>query len=75
VAEQVDRCLSWRKSSTSEETNCVEVAATSSAVLIRSSRDRSGKVLAFSCTEWHAFLAAVRNNEFNIDVLTAAPED
>jgi hypothetical protein len=75
VGEQVDPDQRWHKSSTSDESNCVEVAATRSSVLVRSSRDGSGRVLSFTYGEWDAFLAGVRNNEFSVDVLTASPED
>lgn len=74
MAGQVDPELRWHKSSTSEETNCVEVAVGRSSVLLRSSRDGSGKILSFTFEEWDAFLAGVRKNEFSVDVLTASPE-
>ena len=74
MAGQIDPDLRWYKSSVSEETNCVEVAVTRSSVLLRSSRDASGKILSFTYGEWDAFLAGVSNNEFSIDVLTASPE-
>jgi hypothetical protein len=75
VTEQVGPDPRWHKSSTSEETNCVEVAVTPTSVLLRSSREGSGKILWFTFGEWDAFLAGVRNNEFSVDVLTASPED
>lgn len=75
VAGQVDPIAGWHKSSTSEESNCVEVAVTSSTVLVRNSRDRSGRILSFTYGEWDAFLAGVRNNEFSVDVLIASPGD
>ena len=67
--------LRWHKSSASEESNCVQVAATHLSVLVRNSRDRSGKVLSFTCGEWDAFLARVRNNELRVDVSRIFPED
>ncbi|WP_037910980.1 DUF397 domain-containing protein [Actinacidiphila yeochonensis] len=50
--------LTWRKSSHSgnEGGACVEVAATSGAVYVRDSKDRLGGQLAFSATEWTAFV-------------------
>jgi hypothetical protein len=75
VAGRVDPDLGWHKSSTSDESNCVEVAVTRSSVLVRNSRDRSGEILSFTYDEWDAFLAGVRNNEFSVDVPTASHED
>jgi hypothetical protein len=72
VAGRAAPDLRWHKSSTSEESNCVEVAVTHSSVLVRNSRARSGKVLSFTCGEWDAFLARVRNNEFSVGVSTAS---
>jgi Domain of unknown function (DUF397) len=67
VAGRAGSDQGWHKSSTSEESNCVEVAITHSSVLIRNSRDRSGNVLSFTHGEWDAFLAGVRNNEFSLE--------
>jgi hypothetical protein len=47
----------WRKSSRSGTNGCVEVA-------VRDSKDRNGPVLRFNAHEWEAFLAGVRNGEF-----------
>lgn len=75
MSGQVDPDLRWHKSSISEESNCVEVAVTRTSVLLRSSRDHSGKILSFTYGEWGAFLAGVRNNEFTVDVLAVSAED
>jgi Domain of unknown function (DUF397) len=56
--------LVWRKSSRSNSGNCVEVAATSTAVFVRDSKDPGGPVLQFGCDEWSAFLTAVKSDEF-----------
>jgi hypothetical protein len=57
----------FRKSSFSNTGNCVEVAIhNSSRVAIRDSKSPGGKVLHFSASEWKAFLAGVRNGEFEI---------
>ncbi len=58
----------WRKSSRSVTQDCVEVAVTPTRVYIRHSQDHSGKFLAFSYSEWEAFTAGVRNNEFDVEV-------
>jgi predicted secreted Zn-dependent protease len=55
----------WSKSTFSESGNCVEVAVVAEAVLVRQSRDPSGPTLTFTKGEWAAFLAGVRNEEFD----------
>ena len=51
----------WRKSSYSGSNGgeCVEVATTK-AVLVRDTADRSGPVLRFTAEAWRAFTAAIR---------------
>ncbi|WP_055477918.1 DUF397 domain-containing protein [Sphaerimonospora mesophila] len=58
----------WRKSSHSGSgNNCVEVATNlPGLVAVRDSKDRSGPVLAFTPSEWSAFIAGVKSGEFNI---------
>lgn len=56
----------WRKSTASNEGDCAEVAFVACSVLMRQSHDPSGPVLAFTHSEWTAFLAGVRNGEFNL---------
>ncbi|WP_182873852.1 DUF397 domain-containing protein [Microbispora sp. H10670] len=57
----------WRKSSFSGSgNNCVEVATNlPGLVAVRDSKDRSGPVLAFTPSEWRAFIAGVKNGEFD----------
>ncbi|MGA5317900.1 DUF397 domain-containing protein [Streptomyces pseudogriseolus] len=51
----------WRKSSYSPDaSNCVEVATTSAAVLIRDSKTTSGPRLGLSPTAWAAFLTHIK---------------
>lgn len=57
----------WRKSSRSNSGNggqCVEVAFRSGAVGLRDSKHRSGPVLAFTPTDWTAFLSGIRSDAF-----------
>ena len=56
----------WRKSSRSSGgDNCVEVAFTATGdVSVRDSKDPTGPVLEFTASEWEAFIAGVRNDEF-----------
>lgn len=57
----------WRKSSRSGNNGCVEVAFDNAEVAVRDSKDRTGPVLRFNAQEWEAFLAGVRDGEFNRD--------
>ena len=66
--------LVWRKSSASAANDCVEVAFAEQAVLVRCSRDPSGPTLSFSKPEWAAFLAGVRNGEFDSELPSPGPE-
>jgi Domain of unknown function (DUF397) len=54
----------WRKSTLSSNNGCVEVALDPTEVAVRDSKDRNGPVLYFNAYEWEAFLAGVRNGEF-----------
>ena len=57
----------WTKSSLSfSNGNCVEVARLADGQIgVRHSRRNEGPVLRFTPAEWHAFLAGVRNGEFD----------
>jgi len=57
----------WRKSSHSGANNdCVEVAGSlPGAVAVRDSKDRGGPALAVSPEVWRAFVAAVKDGEFD----------
>ncbi len=55
--------IHWRKSSRCETGACVEVARIDGMVAIRSSNDAA--LLIFSPDEWAAFVAGVRNGEFD----------
>jgi hypothetical protein len=57
----------WVKSSLSfAHGNCVEVAdLPGGGVGVRNGRDATGPVLRFTPEEWHAFLAGVRQGEFD----------
>ncbi|MEY9212265.1 DUF397 domain-containing protein [Thermobifida halotolerans] len=60
----VEVAVSWRKSSYSSDTggNCVEVAETPSAVLVRDTQHRDLGHLGFAPAEWVAFLADLKDN-------------
>lgn len=57
----------WRKSSASNPSgNCVEAAALPDGqIAIRNSRDAQGPALIYTRAEIAAFLAGVRNGEFD----------
>ena len=60
---------SWFKSSASSVTGCVEVAhLPNGLVALRDSKDVSRAPLVFNRREWTAFLAGVRNGEFDMPV-------
>jgi hypothetical protein len=59
--------LTWRKSSRSgpQGGNCVEVAhLPEGGVAVRDSKDQGGPMLVFTAAEWAAFVAGVRDGEF-----------
>jgi Domain of unknown function (DUF397) len=61
--------LSWRKSSASASGDCVEVADSSSSILVRDSKHKYLSVLEFTYLEWQQFLVGVRGGEFSLDRL------
>lgn len=59
--------LRWRKASASGQgANCVEVAPVRDGAAVRDSKDPSGPVLRFSAETWRAFIAGVRDGEFDL---------
>lgn len=59
-------------SSFCHEGGCVAVAPDSAGgVKVRSSKEADGAVLSFSREEWVAFIAGVRNGEFDVDRLSS----
>lgn len=53
--------LVWRTPTTSEETNCVQVAAVDGHVLVRDSKHAGNGLLTFSTTAWMCFLQQLRD--------------
>jgi Domain of unknown function (DUF397) len=59
----------WRKSTRSDTggNSCVEVAKNLPGVVgVRDSKDQAGPVLAFKPEAWAAFLAGVKDGEFDL---------
>jgi hypothetical protein len=46
--------------------NCVEVAPWAGGVAVRDSKDPAGPALVFTALEWGAFLAGVREGQFDL---------
>jgi hypothetical protein len=57
----------WHRSTRCGSDACVEVATVDRIVGVRDSRDRQGPVLVFRFDEWTAFLAGVRDGEFDLN--------
>jgi uncharacterized protein DUF397 len=66
VAENVQPTpgASWRKAQASANGGCVEITDTAADVWVRDSKNKQGPILHFTRHEWTAFLAGVRNGEF-----------
>ncbi|MGV9954134.1 DUF397 domain-containing protein [Streptomyces cellulosae] len=65
--------IRWRKSSHSgDSSNCVEIAPTAAAVLIRDSKTTSGPRLGLSPTAWAAFLTHISQCSPTTSITTTA---
>ena len=57
----------WHKSTRSNgQGDCVEAAENADIVGVRDSKDRTGPMLVFGHAGWRAFLAAVKDGEFDL---------
>jgi hypothetical protein len=65
MSDSAQTKIMWRKSTASAGGDCVEVAFTDTSVLVRDSKDPRGPMLAFSPSEWRAFLTGARDGEFD----------
>jgi hypothetical protein len=69
----VEVAAEWRKSTLSYANgDCPEVAGADGGVLVRDSKDPDGPVLKFTAAEWEAFMAGVKEGEFNTPWTAAA---
>jgi hypothetical protein len=57
------KVASWRKSSYSYETNCVEVGSAPGLVGVRDSKDPNSAVLLFGCRSWTTFLVGLKDGD------------
>jgi hypothetical protein len=67
--ERIDD-LRWRKSSFSGNggASCVEVAGHDGMILVRDTKDHgTGPVHRYTPDEWRAFIAGVRNGQFDLN--------
>jgi Domain of unknown function (DUF397) len=58
--------LTWRKSTASGGTNCVEIASSETMIHVRDSKNPGGPMLSFTRGAWLTFLAASRNGAFKL---------
>ena len=56
----------WRKALASGTGDCVEVTVCGGRVLLRNSKAPQAGQAAFTASEWRAFLAGVKNDEFEL---------
>ncbi|MEU5872574.1 DUF397 domain-containing protein [Glycomyces sp. NPDC047369] len=60
------RYTKWRKSTRSDDGNCVEVAnALDGTIGVRDSKDVTGPILEFHLAPWSAFAGALRAGAFS----------
>jgi hypothetical protein len=66
--ERIDS-LRWRKSSFSGNggANCVDVADDGEKIYVRNSNKPGGATVAFTPSEWRAFISGAKNQEFDLD--------
>lgn len=56
----------WHTSNRCDSNSCVEVAGDPDGVLMRDTKDRDNGTLTFSPDSWAAFLAGIKNGEFDL---------
>ncbi|WFE32563.1 DUF397 domain-containing protein [Micromonospora sp. WMMD975] len=57
--------LIWKKSTRSNEGNCVEVATPPQVVMVRDSKDRQGPTLSFTSRRWTGFVQGLKSGTFD----------
>jgi hypothetical protein len=61
--------LRWRKSSLSQNGDCVEWALRKECVYVRDSKNAARATLKFTRTEWLSFIATVKRTELDWDTI------
>jgi hypothetical protein len=71
----------WRRASRSDGRDCVEVSIAEGSkegsdyvIIMRDSKHPEGPTLVFTPAEWEAFVAGVRDGEFDLDETGALVE-
>lgn len=59
------RTETWKKSTASVSSCCVEVLVAEDAVHVRDSKNPGGPKLTFTNAEWDAFLVGARDGQFD----------
>ena len=57
----------WRKSSFSQNGDCIEVACAKASIFVRDSESHPEAVLKFGSFEWRLFIAAVKSGQSNLN--------
>jgi len=60
LASGLDNVLKWRKSSRCDGGACIEIAIQNHAILLRSSVDPDGPILAFTPTAWRDLIVGIK---------------
>ncbi len=55
----------WSRSSLCSSTSCVEVSSNGNVIRVRDSKRADSAILSFDRDEWRAFVAGVKNDEFD----------
>lgn len=66
MADFIEPCIVWRKSTASNSGGCVEVAIVEGSVLIRDSANPDGGMLRLPPAAWSAFLARARSKDLGL---------
>ncbi len=58
--------MKWHKSTFSAAGDCVEVTSSDTEFLVRDSKNPTGARLMFTRDEWAAFVAGVKDGQFDV---------
>jgi hypothetical protein len=57
----------WHKSSFSQQGDCAEWKFSDELVLLRNSKDPSGRVIKFTHAEWRAFINGIKSGQADLE--------